>query len=48
MVFLIFLSLSFLQTHVAIARFAETHGKIVCQQGFGCEAIRPPAMAGVD
>jgi hypothetical protein len=45
---LIFLSLDFLQIHVVIARFAEMHEKIVCQQGFRCAEVRPPAMAGAD
>jgi len=38
----------FLQEYVVSAKFAETHGKIVCKQGFGREGVRPPAMAGVD
>jgi hypothetical protein len=46
--FLIFSRLDFLQTHVVIARFAEIHEKIVYRQGFEREAVRPPAMAGVD
>ncbi len=46
--FLVFFRLDFLQTHVVIAKFAEIHGKIECRQGFECEAVRPPAMAGVD
>jgi hypothetical protein len=43
-----FFRLDFLQTHVVIAKFAEMHGKIECRQGFECEVVRPPAMAGVD
>ena len=46
--FLIFSRFDFLQTHVVIVRFAEMLGKIECRQGFGREAVRPPAMAGVD
>ncbi|OIP18739.1 MAG: hypothetical protein CO066_07775 [Comamonadaceae bacterium CG_4_9_14_0_8_um_filter_60_18] len=46
--FLIFPRFYFLQTHVAIARFAGMHEKIVWQQGLGREADRPPAMAGAD
>jgi len=41
-------NLSFLQTHVAIVRFAEIHEETFRKQSFGGEASRPPAMAGVD
>ena len=46
--FFIFSRFDFLQIHVVIARFAEMYEKIDCRQGFEREAVRPPAMAGVD